>query len=234
MKILVVGGGGREHAICWKLAQSPLVEKIYCVPGNAGIASVAECINIPVEDSARLAKFAEDNLISLTVVGPELPLCGGIADVFMAKGLKIFGPSADAARLEGSKIASKSFMLRHGIPTARAEMFEEKDKAIAYVKSNFATSGGLVIKADGLAAGKGVIVASDVEEAITGVESCFGGEFGDAGRKILVEETLKGEEASILALCDGESIIPLASSQDHKRVGVRPPVSITNSLVILR
>ncbi len=219
MDILVVGGGGREHAICWKLSQSPLARKIYCAPGNPGISSVAECVPIPVADIASLAKFARENSIGLTVVGPEVPLCAGIADSFKEQGLKIFGPGKAAAALEGSKIFSKQFMNRNGIPTAKFNVFENKNEALSHLDANFDPRAGIVVKADGLAAGKGVIVAKTIEDARKAIESCFSGEFGDAGRKVLIEEMLLGEEASILALCDGNCIVPLASSQDHKRAG---------------
>ena len=218
MNILVVGGGGREHVLCWKLGRSKRVEKVYCAPGNAGIAGVAECVKL--DNPGELADFALAHDVGLVVVGPEAPLCAGWADVFRSRGLKVFGPGRDAAQLEGSKVFSKDFMLRHGIPTAASETFTEAEPAIAYVRGQFADGvEGIVIKADGLAAGKGVIVALDEATAIDGVRQCFDGAFGDAGRRILVEECLFGEEASILALCDGTNIMPLASSQDHKRVG---------------
>ncbi len=220
MNILVVGSGGREHVLCWKLKQSAQAEKVYCAPGNAGIAADAdaECVNIGVEELEKLADFAEKNQIGLTVVGPEVPLCAGIVDVFEKRGLKVFGPDKAAAELEGSKSFAKSFMERHGIPTARAAAFDNAAAAAAYVRQEFANGEkGIVIKADGLAAGKGVLVAFDAEDAIKFVEGCFGGMFGASGARVLVEECLFGEEASILALTDGKTILPLASSQDHKR-----------------
>lgn len=220
MNIFVIGGGGREHALCWKLAQSSLVEKLYCAPGNAGIAKIAECVDIKVSDLEALAKFAEEKK-AFTVVGPEAPLCDGIVDIFLKKGLKIFGPGKNAAMLEGSKAFSKAFMEKFGIPTASAKVFIRSSEAVNYIGSMFEEKkvSGLVIKADGLAAGKGVILAYNQEEAVKAVSLCFEGAFGDAGRKVLIEELLSGEEVSILAFTDGKTIIPLASSQDHKRVG---------------
>jgi phosphoribosylamine--glycine ligase len=218
MKVLVVGSGGREHTLCWKLARSRQAEKIYCAPGNAGIANVAECVNIGVSELEKLAEFAEQNDIGLTVVGPEAPLCDGIVDVFQKRGLKVFGPDKEAAQLEGSKDYAKQFMFKYNIPTGKAACFEEKAPALEYVRKEFADGAkGIVIKADGLAAGKGVCVALEEADALAFVESCFGGAFGGAGNKVLVEECLFGEEASILAFTDGRTIVPLVSSQDHKR-----------------
>lgn len=220
MKVLVVGNGGREHVLCWKMAQSDKVDQVFCAPGNAGIARHAQCVDIPVSDLEGLADFAEQNGVALTIAGPEAPLCDGIVDVFKARGLKIFGPDKASARLEGSKIFAKDFMNKYNIPTAASETFTAEAPAVAFVNEQFDKGvEGIVIKADGLAAGKGVIVALRREEAIDGIQQCFGGAFGDAGKEILVEECLFGEEASILALCDGKTIMPLASSQDHKRVG---------------
>lgn len=220
MNVMVIGSGGREHVLCWKLARSSRVTKVYCAPGNAGIAGVAECVDIPVGNLQALADFASAHDIGLTVVGPEVPLCDGIVDVFRAHGLKVFGPDRVAAQLEGSKIFAKDFMLKYGIPTAGSEVFTEEAPAIAYVEKTFGGGAtGLVIKAEGLAAGKGVIVAASAAEAIQGIKQCFGGDFGAAGKRILIEECLYGEEASILALTDGKTIVPLASSQDHKRIG---------------
>ncbi len=219
MKILVVGGGGREHALCWKLARSPQVEKVYCAPGNAGISKVAECVNLGVDELEKLADFAESNGIGLTVTGPEAPLCAGIVDIFIKRGLVIFGPDKEAAQLEGSKAYAKAFMNKYGIPTAEAKTFDNEADALAYVEEKFNSGvNGLVVKADGLAAGKGVIVAATREEAEAGVKECFSGTFGAAGNTVLIEEMLVGEEASILALTDGKTIVPLASSQDHKRM----------------
>ena len=218
MKILVVGNGGREHTLCWKLAQSPLADKIYCAPGNAGIAAVAECIDIGVSEMDKLVDFAEREGIGFTVVGPEAPLCAGLVDIFQKRGLKVFGPDKEAAQLEGSKDYAKKFMFKYNIPTGKAECFEDPVLAMGYVSREFAEGAkGIVIKADGLAAGKGVCVASTEKEALDFVKSCFEGAFGGAGNKVLVEECLFGEEASILAFTDGKTIIPLVSSQDHKR-----------------
>ncbi len=220
MNIFVVGGGGREHAICWKLAQSKIVEKIYCAPGNPGIANVAECVDISVNEIDKLADFAKANSIGLTVVGPEAPLCDGIVDVFRKQKLQIFGPDKASARLEGSKSYSKMFMIKHGIPTSLSRTFTEQEEATDYLRFRFESKiPGIVIKADGLAAGKGVILAYNEKDAVEAVKLCFNGAFGDAGKKVLVEELLIGEEASILALTDGHVIIPLVTSQDHKRVG---------------
>jgi phosphoribosylamine---glycine ligase len=218
MKILVIGNGGREHTLCWKLAQSAQTDKIYCAPGNAGIASVAECVNIGVSELDKLADFAEKEGIGFTVVGPEAPLCDGIVDVFQKRGLKVFGPDKEAAQLEGSKDYAKQFMFNHNIPTGKAACFETVTPALEYVSKEFADGAkGIVIKADGLAAGKGVCVALEETEALDFVKSCFDGAFGGAGSKVLVEECLFGEEASILAFTDGKTIVPLVSSQDHKR-----------------
>ena len=216
MNILVIGSGGREHTIAWKLNQSPLVSKIYCAPGNAGISKIAECIDIKVEELEKLAEFAEKNHVDLTVVGPEIPLCAGITDIFNKKGLKVFGPSGKAAQLEGSKAFSKDFMKRHGIPTAAYGTFDNKQDAEEFIRKNI-TENGIVVKADGLAAGKGVIIAETGQQALDALSLCFDGTFGKAGDTVLIEEMLIGEEASILAFTDGNVIIPLASSQDHKR-----------------
>lgn len=220
MKVLVIGSGGREHALVWKLKQSPEVKKIYCAPGNAGIAADAECVPIKGNECEKLADFAEKNGIDLTVVGPETPLCDGIADLFRARNLAIFGPGKTAAQLEGSKDFAKTFMRKYGIPTAKAATFDREEAAVSCIRQAFASgANGIVVKADGLAAGKGVFVADNLETAEAFVHECFGGSFGAAGAKVLIEERLRGEEASILALCDGNRIVPLVSSQDHKRVG---------------
>lgn len=216
MKILVIGSGGREHALVWKIAQSAKADKIYCAPGNAGTAQYAENVAIKVDDLAGLLAFAQKNKIDLTVVGPEIPLVLGIVDQFEKAGLKIFGPCQAAARIEGSKVFSKEFMLKYGIPTAQAGIFDNAKDAIAYIEEMGAP---IVVKADGLAAGKGVIVAKTKAEAIEAVKSIMEAkEFGEAGDKVVIEECLVGEEASILAFTDGKSIVPLVSSQDHKRV----------------
>jgi phosphoribosylamine--glycine ligase len=213
MKILVVGGGGREHALAWKLQQSPQAEKVYCLPGNPGMAGVE---TVPAMSWDALADFAVKEGIGLTMVGPEQPLCDGIVDIFRTRGLRIVGPDRRAAQLEGSKAFAKAFMEKYGIPTAKAAVFTDRAAAEAYIRREGAP---IVVKADGLAAGKGVIVATTVEEALDAVAMCFEGTFGAAGTVVVVEECLIGEEASILALTDGKAIIPLASSQDHKRLG---------------
>jgi len=215
MKILVVGGGGREHALVWKIAQSPLVETIYCAPGNPGIANLADCVHIPADDIGALLDFAQAEKIDLTVVGPEVPLTMGIVDRFQAVGLEIFGPNQSAARIEGSKSFSKDLMKKYAIPTAAYETFTERDAAVAYIKAQGAP---IVVKADGLAAGKGVIVAMSEEQAIAAVDDIMLGKvFGAAGTSVVIEEFMDGEEASFFAFTDGQNILPLASSQDHKR-----------------
>jgi phosphoribosylamine---glycine ligase len=219
MNILVVGNGGREHALCWKIAQNPTVKKIFCAPGNAGTANVAENVSIGVLEIEKLLEFATNNSIDLTVVGSEAPLCSGIVDAFKEDGLSVFGPDKLSARLEGSKCYSKDFMLRHGIPTAESREFHFKNDALEYVKEKMERVSRIVIKADGLAAGKGVLIAECLSDAVNAVNACFDGAFGKAGEKILIEEYLEGEEVSILAFIDGSSIIPLIPSQDHKRVG---------------
>ena len=219
MNILVIGSGGREHALCWKLRQSPLTEKLYCAPGNAGITDVAECVNIGVEDGDKLAEFAKANDIAFAVVGPEAPLCAGVADKLRAAGLRVFGPNADGARLEGSKDFAKQFMNKYNIPTARSATFTDAAAAKEYINKEFAAGAeGIVVKADGLAAGKGVLVADAAGSANAFVDDCFGGAFGASGATVLIEECLFGEEASILALTDGKTIVPLVTSQDHKRI----------------
>jgi phosphoribosylamine--glycine ligase len=216
MRILVVGGGGREHALVWKIARCPRVTEIYCAPGNAGIAGLANCVPIAADDIEGLLAFARRAGIDLTVVGPEAPLVAGIVDAFQAAGLPVFGPSRAAARLEGSKIFAKELMQAAGIPTARHTAFMEAGTALAYLEEH---PGPVVVKADGLAAGKGVVVAPDTATAREAVTAMFGGRFGPAGQRVIIEEHLEGEEVSILALCDGETVIPLLPSQDHKRVG---------------
>jgi phosphoribosylamine--glycine ligase len=213
MDVLVIGGGGREHALVWKLRQSPQVRRVFAAPGNPGMAGV-ERLSLSTLDE--LAEFAVRERIGLTVVGPEAPLCDGIVDLFRARGLRIFGPDRNAAQLEGSKAYAKDFMARHGIPTAASATFTDGAAAAAYVRAQGAP---IVVKADGLAAGKGVVVAATVDEALAAVTDCFAGAFGDAGRTVVVEECLVGEEASILAITDGDTILPLASAQDHKRIG---------------
>jgi phosphoribosylamine--glycine ligase len=216
MKVLVVGSGGREHVLVWALSRSPRVKKIYAAPGSAGIAQLAECVDIDAGALDELAHFAKTNAIDLTVIGPEAPLAAGIADVFKAKGLKVFGPDQHASQLEGSKIFSKRMMKRCGIPTAAFEIFSEHQKALAYLKTS---KYPIVIKADGLCAGKGVTVAANYKEASEAIQSLMVDRiFGDAAKQILVEECLAGVEASLIAVSDGKSVRLMASSQDHKRI----------------
>lgn len=216
MKIFIIGSGGREHALAWKAAQSDQVDQVYVAPGNAGTALEKKVTNvdIAVEDISSLLSFAIDNKIDLTIVGPEAPLCAGIVDKFESAQLKCFGPRRSAAILEGSKTFAKTFMSRHGIPTADSASFSQIEPAIAWVKQKGAP---IVVKADGLAAGKGVVIAHTVDEAIRAVEEMLGGNsFGDAGRLVVIEEYLTGEEASFIVMTDGRTILPLATSQDHK------------------
>lgn len=216
MKVLVIGGGGREHAIVWKLSQSRHVDKIYCAPGNAGIAGIAECIDIDMNDFDELINLVRYEWIDLTIVGPEGPLSLGIADAFEKEGRKILAPSMAAAQLEASKVFAKEFMRKHRIPTAEYKVFTSYLHAEDYVRMKEAP---IVIKADGLAAGKGVIVAADTDEAIIALKRIMKErEFGDAGNRVIVEECLQGEEASFMAFTDGRTIVPMVSSQDHKRV----------------
>ena len=216
MRILVVGGGGREHAICWKLNNESNVEKIYCAPGNAGISNVAECIDIGDSDIENLLKFAKENQIDLTIVGPEIPLVAGIVDAFEKEGLKIFGPNKECAQLEGSKSFSKDFMIRHNLPTAKYKEYTNLDEAISEIDS---FGYPVVIKADGLAAGKGVVIPENREDAITTLKEMMSDhKFGNAGDKIVVEEFLNGIETSILAFVDNDTIVPMVSSKDHKKV----------------
>ena len=212
MKILLIGSGGREHALAWKLAQSPLAEKIYAAPGNPGIAELAECVK-GISTNAEIVRFAQEKNIDLVVVGPEAPLVAGLVDDLSAAGIKAFGPSKAAAQLEGSKIFAKNLMKKYGIPTAKFETFDNLDAAKSYIRSQGAP---IVIKADGLAAGKGVIVAETLDDALNAVDEMKN--FGAAGDKIVVEEFMAGEEASILAFTDGETIIPMIAAQDHKRL----------------
>ncbi len=216
MKILVIGGGGREHALAWKAAQSPMADVVYVAPGNAGTALEPniENVDIPAEDIQALADFAEKEDIGLTIVGPEGPLVAGVTDLFASRGLKCFGPSAAAAQLEGSKAFSKDFLARHNIPTASYGNFDSLEPALAYIREHGAP---IVVKADGLAAGKGVVVAQTVEEAENAARDMLqGGAFGSAGARIVVEEFLRGEEASFIAMVDGHNILAFATSQDHK------------------
>ena len=216
MKILVVGSGGREHALAWRLAQDERVELVYVAPGNAGTALDAKLENVPETDLEKLAQFVQDNHVAFTLVGPEAPLAAGIVDLFRAKGLKIFGPTKAAAQLESSKDFAKAFMKRHGVPTAEYETFTETAAAHAYVKAKGAP---IVIKADGLAAGKGVVVAMTLEEAHEAIDMMLeGNTFGSAGARVVIEEFLEGEEASFIVMVDGKNILPMATSQDHKRL----------------
>lgn len=216
MKVLVVGGGGREHALCWKLSQSPEVKEVYCTPGNGGISRVAECVPISPTDIEGLCRFASEREIDLTVVGPELPLAMGIVDFFRERGLKIFGPTRAAAQIEASKAFAKQFMERHGIPTAPYRIFSDPAEAISYIREE---EGPFVVKADGLAGGKGAIVTDTREEALKAVDLIMVKKaFGDAGERVVVERRLYGEEASFIVLTDGERFIPLPTSQDHKPV----------------
>lgn len=219
MNVLVIGGGGREHALAWKAAQSPLVEKVFVAPGNAGSAlePKLENVAIGVEDIAALLSFAQQNQVELTIVGPEAPLVIGVVDAFRAAGLKIFGPTEKAAQLEGSKSFTKDFLARHDIPTGYYQTFTEVAPAIAYVKEQGAP---IVVKADGLAAGKGVIVAMTEAEAIAAIEDMLADNaFGEAGSRVVIEEFLDGEEASFIVMVDGSNVLAMATSQDHKRVG---------------
>ena len=216
MRVLVVGGGGREHALVWKIAASPLVDKVYCAPGNAGIAQLAECVNIPAAEVLQLRRFAREQRIDLTVVGPEAPLVRGLVDAFATSDLRAFGPSQQAAKLEGSKVFAKQLMRRHGIPTADFRVFNATDRAKAYLAM---VGPPVVVKADGLAAGKGVIVCETLDEANEAVDRIMvRKEFGAAGEQIIVEERLTGEEASMIAVTDGQTLAVMPSSQDHKAV----------------
>ncbi|OZI32885.1 phosphoribosylamine--glycine ligase [Bordetella genomosp. 1] len=216
MKLLVIGSGGREHALAWRLARSPRVHKVYVAPGNGGTQHGDLLENVPYTSAEELAAFVQREGVSLTVVGPEAPLAAGVVDVFRAQGLKIFGPTKAAAQLESSKDYAKAFMERHGIPTARYQTFTDPAQAHAYVDAEGAP---IVIKADGLAAGKGVVVAMDLEEAHAAIDAMLGdGSLGDAGARVVIEEFLSGEEASFIVMCDGRNVLALATSQDHKRL----------------
>ena len=218
MKVLLIGSGGREHALAWKLVQSPKVEKLWVAPGNPGIALLdkCECITLDVENLNLVADFAEENKIDLTVVGPEAPLVAGLADVFEARGLAVFGPSKAAAQLEGSKAFSKNIMAKYNVPTAFFKICDNLEDAKAYVEEKGAP---IVVKADGLAAGKGVVVAFTKEEALAALDDMMGDfKFGSAGARVVLEEFMDGEEASLLAFTDGKIIVPMIASQDHKRV----------------
>lgn len=242
MKVLVVGKGGREHAICWKLSQSRGIKKIYAAPGNAGISYIGECVDIQVDDLKGLADFAQKNKVDLTVVGPEMPLTIGIVDEFESRGLKIFGPSQEASLIEGSKAFAKEFMKKYHIPTASFKIFSKHFDVLDFVKS---AGYPLVIKADGLAAGKGAVVCNDVDEACRAVEKIMVQKvFGAAGMKLVVEEYLEGEEVTVMAFTDGKNIVPMVSSQDHKRIyngdrgpntggmGAYAPTNVISSMIM--
>jgi phosphoribosylamine--glycine ligase len=215
MKVLIVGSGGREHAIAYKVAQSKRVEKIYCAPGNAGIAEYAECVDIKVMEFEKLAEFATEKEIDLTIIGPDDPLVAGIVDVFEVKGLRVFGPRKNAAIIEGSKAFSKDLMKKYNIPTAFYETFDNSDAAIDYLSNS---KYPIVLKADGLALGKGVLICNNFEEAKNGVASIMlDKQFGSAGDRLVIEEFMTGREVSVLAFCDGTNIVPMTSAQDHKR-----------------
>lgn len=215
MKVLVVGGGGREHTIVWKLAQSKKINKIFCAPGNAGIAELAECVDIKATDIEALADFAQDKAIDFTIVGMDDPLMLGIVDVFQERGLKIFGPRKNAAIIEGSKSFSKNLMKKYNIPTANYEVFDNSEDAIEYLKTQ---SFPIVVKADGLALGKGVLICNTYEEAKEAIyEIMEEKKFGEAGNRVVIEEFLVGQEVSVLSFCDGDTIVPMVSAQDHKR-----------------
>lgn len=216
MKLLIIGGGGREHALAWRLAQSPRVKTVFVAPGNGGTACSPRMQNVDITNLHDLANFARNEGIAYTVVGPEAPLAAGVVDIFREQGLKIFGPSQAAAQLESSKDFAKAFMVRHHIPTAAYQTFTDAEQAKAYIRQQGAP---IVVKADGLAAGKGVIVAETEQQALDAVDSMLGdGSFGQAGARVVIEEFLTGEEASFIVMCDGNTIVPMASSQDHKRL----------------
>ena len=216
MNVLLIGSGGREHALAWKLAKSPTLGRLFAAPGNPGIAKHAECLSIDVTDHDAVAGFCSQNGIGLVVVGPEAPLVAGLADALAKDGIKVFGPSAEAAKLEGSKGFTKELCDRYGVPTAAWQRFNNAPKAKAYLRR---VGAPIVIKADGLAAGKGVTVAETLDEAIAAVDDCFEGAFGDAGAEVVIEEKLVGEEASCFFICDGTTALPFGTAQDHKAVG---------------
>ena len=216
MNVLLIGSGGREHALAWKLAASPMLTKLFAAPGNPGIAREAECVALDIADHAAVASFCRDKAIELVVVGPEGPLVAGLADDLSAAGIRVFGPSGRAAKLEGSKGFTKDLCARYGIPTGAYQRFDNAADAKAYVLGQGAP---IVVKADGLAAGKGVTVAMAVQEALEAIDACFEGAFGEAGAEVVVEEFLTGEEASFFCMCDGKTALPFGTAQDHKRVG---------------
>jgi phosphoribosylamine--glycine ligase len=216
MKVLVIGSGGREHTLVWKMTQSPKVSQVYCAPGNAGISRLAQCVNIDADSIEKLVDFAQKEKIDLTVVGPELPLSRGIVNEFNQQGLRIFGPSKEATEIESSKAFSKYLMKKYHIPTANYQVFQNSEKALAYIQQQ---TFPLVIKADGLAAGKGVFIVKNLLEARDALNALMEEKkFGEAGRQVIIEEFLEGEEVSILAFCDGKTVVPMVSSQDHKKI----------------
>jgi phosphoribosylamine--glycine ligase len=214
LNVLLIGGGGREHALAWKLKQSPLLGTLYCAPGNAGISQIAECLSLDVSDHAAVARACQEREIGLVIIGPEAPLVAGLTDDLEAQGIKVFGPSKEAAQLEGSKGFTKDLCARAGIPTAAYARFADAPAAKAYVATQKLP---IVIKADGLAAGKGVTIAETKADADAAIDACFSGAFGAAGEEVVIEEFLRGEEASFFALVDGTTALPLATAQDHKR-----------------
>ena len=216
MKVLVIGSGGREHTLVWKITQSPKVSKVYCAPGNAGISKLAQCVNIDADSIEELVDFVQKEKIDLTVVGPELPLSRGIVNEFNKQNLRIFGPSKEAAEIESSKVFSKYLLKKYNIPTANYQVFQNSEKALDYIQQQ---TFPLVIKADGLAAGKGVFIVENLAEARDALNALMDEkQFGEAGRQVIIEEFLEGEEVSILAFCDGKTVIPMVSSQDHKKI----------------
>lgn len=216
MKVLVIGSGGREHTLVWKITQSPKVSKVYCAPGNAGISRLAQCVNIDADSIEKLVDFAQKEKIDLTVVGPELSLSQGIVNEFNQQGLRIFGPNKEAAEIELSKVFSKYLLKKYNIPTANYQVFQNSEKALAYIQQQ---TFPLVIKADGLAAGKGVFIVKNLLEARDALNALMEEKkFGEAGRQVIIEEFLEGEEVSILAFCDGKTVVPMVSSQDHKKI----------------
>ncbi|MCX8281423.1 phosphoribosylamine--glycine ligase [Phyllobacterium sp. 0TCS1.6C] len=216
MKVLLIGSGGREHALAWKIAASPVLTQLFCAPGNPGMAAVADCVPLDPADHAAITAFCRENAVDFVVIGPEAPLVAGLADDLRAAGISVFGPSKAAARLEGSKGFTKDLCARFGIPTGDYQRFSEAGPAKDYIRAKGVP---IVVKADGLAAGKGVVVAFGLEEALDAVDACFDGAFGGAGAEVVVEEYLEGEEASFFCLCDGRTAIPFGTAQDHKRVG---------------
>jgi phosphoribosylamine--glycine ligase len=216
MNILILGSGGREHALAWAIKQNPKCARLICAPGNAGMAEIAECAELDILDGGAVVTFAEENTVDFVVIGPEAPLAAGVADRLRAAGILCFGPSQAAARLEASKGFTKEICDACGAPTAGYARFDEAEAAKAYIREQGAP---IVVKADGLAAGKGVIVAMDEDAALSAIDDMFGGEFGAAGAEVVIEEFMEGEEASFFVLCDGENVLPLGTAQDHKRVG---------------